>query len=49
MNYPEMDMVTNNFDIDLESGFPNHINTQVIFEKSASIHIFLYSSGTTES
>ncbi len=50
MNYPEMDIVTNNFDIDLESVFSNQdINTQVIFEKSFfndPIYI-LYSSGTT--
>ena len=50
MNYPEMDIVTNNFDIDLESVFSNQdINTQVIFEKSFfnDPMYILYSSGTT--
>ena len=50
MNYPEMDTVINNFDIDLETVFSNQdINTEVLFEKSFfnDPMYILYSSGTT--
>ena len=50
MNYPEMETVINNFDIDLETVFSNQdINTEVLFEKSFfnDPMYILYSSGTT--
>ena len=50
MNYPEMDTVINNFDIDLETVFSNQdINSEVLFEKSFfnDPMYILYSSGTT--
>ena len=50
MNYPEMDTVINNFDIDLETVFSNQdISKEVLFEKSLfnDPMYILYSSGTT--
>ena len=50
MNYPEMNVTTNNFDIDLETIFSNKdLNKEILFEKSYfnDPMYILYSSGTT--
>jgi acetoacetyl-CoA synthetase len=50
MNYPEMNVTTNNFDIDLETIFSNKdLNNEILFEKNFfnDPMYILYSSGTT--
>ena len=50
MNYPEMNVTTNNFDIDLETIFSNKdLNKEILFEKNYfnDPMYILYSSGTT--
>ncbi len=50
MNYPEMNVTTNNFDIDLETIFSNKdLNKEISFEKNFfnDPMYILYSSGTT--
>ena len=50
MNYPEMNVTTNNFDIDLETIFSNKdLNKEILFEKNFfnDPMYILYSSGTT--